>query len=226
MFSFGALLSMVVQFLVGYLCDKNKTVRRYVIYGYIIYSILVLALYSYNTYNFYVHLVLVSLNTVMFRVNMGLLDSWVLESGEYCKTNYGFIRAFGSIGWVIGSWLTAVVIDYLGYIYIGVVFTLINLVLIIINLKMDDVVKESQEKIDLKSVGKLFENKGYVYLIILMFFIFMMQTALDYTIVSKLDSLKASNAQISYYWMITGIIELPMFFYGAKAVKNLGQFHC
>jgi predicted MFS family arabinose efflux permease len=87
---------------------------------------------------------------------------------------------------------------------------------------MDDVVKESQEKIDLKSVGKLFENKGYVYLIILMFFIFMMQTALDYTIVSKLDSLKASNAQISYYWMITGIIELPMFFYGAKAVKKFG----
>lgn len=223
MFSFGALLSMVVQFLVGYLCDKNKTVRRYVIYGYIVYSIVVLALYSYNTYNFYVHFVLVSLNTVMFRVSMGLLDSWVLESGEYCKTNYGFIRAFGSIGWVIGSWLTAIVIDYLGYIYIGVVFTLINIVLIIINLKMDDVVKESQEKIDLKSVGKLFENKGYVYLIVLMFFIFMMQTALDYTIVSKLDALKASNAQISYYWMITGIIELPMFFFGAKAVKKFGS---
>ena len=70
-------------------------------------------------------------------------------------------------------------LDYLGYIYIGLVFTIIHVILIAINLKMDDVVKESQEKIDLKSVGKLFENKGYIYLILIMFGIFMMQTALD-----------------------------------------------
>jgi predicted MFS family arabinose efflux permease len=222
MVSFGALLSMFFQFMVGYLCDKNKTIRRYVIYGYIIYSILVAALYSYNTYNFYVHFILVSLNSVMFRVSMGLLDSWVLESGEYCKTNYGAIRAFGSIGWVIGSWLTSIIIDNLGYIYLGVVFALINVVLIIINLKMDDAIKETQEKIELKSVGKLFENKGYIYIILVMFCIFMMQTALDFVIVSKLDSLKATNIQISYYWMITGIVELPLFFYGGKLVKKFG----
>ncbi|MDI9540757.1 MAG: MFS transporter [Bacillota bacterium] len=222
MISFGALLSIFFQFLVGYLCDKNKTIRRYIIYSYIVYSIVVIVLYAYNTYNFYVHFVLVALNAVMFRINMGLLDSWVLESGEQCKTNYGSIRAFGSIGWVIGSWLAARVLDYLGYIYIGLVFTIIHVILIAINLKMDDVVKESQEKIDLKSVGKLFENKGYIYLILIMFGIFMMQTALDYTIVSKLDSLKATNSQISYYWMITGIVELPLFFYGGKAIKKFG----
>ena len=102
MISFGALLSIFFQFLVGYLCDKNKTIRRYIIYSYIVYSIVVIVLYAYNTYNFYVHFVLVALNAVMFRINMGLLDSWVLESGEQCKTNYGSIRAFGSIGWVIG----------------------------------------------------------------------------------------------------------------------------
>lgn len=223
MFSFGALLSMVVQFLVGYLCDKNKTIRRYVIYGYIVYSIVVFAVYAYDSYNFLIHLILVALNTVMFRVSMGLLDSWVLESGDYCKTNYGAIRAFGSIGWVIGSWLVALITDGWGYIYIGVVFTLINVVLIFINLRMDDAIKETQEKIELKSVGKLFENKGYIYLILVMFGVFMMQTALDYTIVSKLDSLNATNIQVSYYWMITGIIELPLFFYGAKAAKKFGS---
>lgn len=59
-------------------------------------------------------------------------------------------------------------------------------------------------------------------MILVMLSIYMMQTALDYTIISKLDSLKATNAQISYYWMITGIIELPLFFYGGKAVKKFG----
>jgi predicted MFS family arabinose efflux permease len=222
MLSFGALLSIFFQFLTGYLCDKNKTIRRYFIYSHIIYSIFVLLLYSYNRYNFYFHLILVALNTVMLRVSMGLLDSWVLETGEYYKTNFGSIRAFGSIGWVIGSWLVALIIEKLNYKFIGVFFTLLLTVLTIINLKMDDVIKESQEKIELKSVGKLFENKGYVYMLLVMFGIYMMQTALDYMIVSKLDSLKATNYEVSYYWMITGIIELPLFFCGSRAVKKFG----
>ena len=48
MFALGAIVGMVAEFYIGYLCDKNKTIKRYVFIIYPVYAVVVTALYLIN----------------------------------------------------------------------------------------------------------------------------------------------------------------------------------
>lgn len=222
MFAFGAITGIIVQFVFGYLCDKNKTIKRYINYSYFFYSIMVFAVYLTGFHNFFMHILLVGCMQIFFRVNIGLTDSWVLESGQYLKDNFGSMRAFGSLGWVGGSFLVSHLVSKVGYSYIGFIFASILFVAHLVGKRIDDAIKQSSGRLSLSDVEVLFENKRYILLIVILFGIFMIQTSLDYVLPDKLNSLNATETQVSYYWMITGLVELPLFFAGNKLAKKYG----
>lgn len=222
MLAFGAVVGMIVQFWVGYLCDKNKTIKKYNNYVYLFYSVTVLAVYLTNTHNFLLHILLVGTMQIFFRVCIGLIDSWVLESSEQCKENYGSMRAFGSLGWVAGSYLVSLTVTDIGYKPIGFVFSIVMFINYIVGKNIADAQKQQSSKINIKDVKVLFNNKLYILLILIFFGVFMMQSALDVTIVDKLDVLNATAKQVSYYWMLTGLVEIPLFFVGNKLAKKYG----
>ncbi len=222
MLAFGAIAGMVVQFWIGYLCDKNKTIKKYTHYVYFLYALITVLLYLTDFHNLAVHILLVGTMQIFFRVSIGLVDSWVLESSEECKENYGSMRAFGSLGWVVGSYLVSLMVTEVGYKPIGIVFIVVIFLTYMVGRSVADAQKQENAKIDLKDVHLLFENKLYILLILILFGVFMMQSSLDVTIVDKLAVLNASAKQVSYYWMVTGIVEIPLFFVGNKLAKKYG----
>lgn len=225
MYAVGAILGMACQFVIGYLCDKNQTIKRYSILIMIAYVFASLALYLTNHNNFFLHLAIVAVNITMMRLTMGIMDSWTIENGEACKTNYGALRAFGSIGWAIGSALASKIIDLAGYSYIGYGFAVAVVIALIFFFKTPDAIKSASEPVDFKSVGKLLTNKRYLLLMGIFFCIFMMQASLDYTIIDKLEILGATSSQVSNYWSLTAMVELPLFFLGGWCVKKFGTIN-
>ncbi len=222
MFAFGAITGIIVQFWFGYLCDKNKTIKRYINYSYICYSLMTLVVYMTGFRNFFMHILLVGTMQIFFRVNIGLVDSWVLESGDYLKDNFGSMRAFGSLGWVVGSYFVSCMVEKVGYSYIGIVFASILLIAYFVGKKIPDAQKQQSVKLKLSDVNILFKNKRYILLIVILFAIYMVQTSLDYVLPDKLNALNATETEVSYYWMITGLVELPLFFAGNKLAKKYG----
>lgn len=222
MFAFGAIVGMFAEFYIGYLCDKNKTIKKYIYIVYPLYSVIVILLYLLNFKSLLVHILIVGANQLFFHASMGLIDSWVLESGQQCKESFGSIRAFGSLGWVFGSYIVSHLVNLLGYKYIGFIYAAIVVVICFVCYFIDDAIKTVNDKINYKDLKLLFINKKYVVLILIFFGIFMMQNSLDYAIVDKLNSLFATPIEIGYYWMITGIVEIPLMFFGNKLAKKYG----
>lgn len=222
MYAFGAILGMGAQFVLGYLCDKNKTIKRYAYILMIVYVFASIALYLTSKNNFFLHLALVAVNITMMRLACGIMDSWAIENGEVCKTNYGAIRAFGSIGWAIGSAIAGKIIDIAGYGSIGFAFAAAIALAILLFVKTPDAIKSATEPVNLKGIGGLIKNKGYVLLMAIFFCIFMMQCSLDYTIIDKLEILGATGSQVSTYWSLTAMVELPLFFLGGWCIKKFG----
>ena len=222
MFALGAIVGIVAEFYIGYLCDKNKTIKRYVFIIYPVYAVVVTALYLINFNYFPLHLFVVGANQLLFHANMGVIDSWVMESGEQCKESYGAIRAFGSLGWVVGSYIVSNIVSKIGYRYIGLFYSTIVVMICVVCHFIDDAVKIDKTKIQLSDVKLLFDNKKYVVLILILFCTFMMQNSLDYVIIDKLNILNATAKQVGYYWMTIGLVELPLMFMGNRIAKKLG----
>ncbi|MGN1399635.1 MAG: MFS transporter [Erysipelotrichaceae bacterium] len=222
MFALGAIVGMAAEFYIGYLCDKNKTIKRYVFIIYPIYAVVVSAIYLTDFYCLPLHLLIVGANQLLFHANMGVVDSWVMESGEHCKESFGAIRAFGSLGWVVGSYIVSDIVSRIGYRYIGIFYSVMVVLICVVCHFIDDAVKSDTVKIQISDVKQLFANKKYIALILAFFGTFMMQNSLDYVIVDKLNILNASAKQVGYYWMIIGLVELPLMFLGNRVAKKLG----
>lgn len=111
----AAVISIIGQFLFGYLCDKYKTVKKMFYLTTILFILIVTWAYSVTEIAFFFHLITLSLMGGFFRIVVGLLDSWTIERDPLLQKNFGIIRAFGSIGWIIGAPFTVYALNQGGY---------------------------------------------------------------------------------------------------------------
>ena len=221
-----ALVAIVLQFFVGYLCDKFKTDKWF-------YNILIalFALSSYIMYaisekNFFVHLIFISLLGGLERSCEAVQDAWCLETDEDCKDNYGAIRAFGAIGWMIGSPIAAWIIETKGYPSIGLVFALLCVVNIVITFFMKDATKveKKEGKISFADIKKLLMNRRFILVTAMFLIVNIIAMADSYTVVDKMLALHASESTIGARWSIQAFMELPLFFAGAWLLKKFDDY--
>ena len=111
----AAIVTIVTQFGIGYICDKYKTDKKPFNVTLIILVISALIMYQITHKNFFRHLIFASLVGGLSGAVMSVQDAWTLEVDKSCKENYGTIRAFGAIGWMIGTPIGAFIIKKYGY---------------------------------------------------------------------------------------------------------------
>ena len=214
---------MILQFVVGFLCDKHHTIKRYAFITLIMTAIFAAILYALTEGSFWVYLSLAILFIGSFKVCYGVFDSWCMELSEETKNNYGFARAFGSIGWAIGSYLSSWIVEKFGYAFNGYACIAFSILLILYCLHVDDAQKQAEQKVNLKDVSVLIKNKKYVYIVLAFFAICIMQVALDTTVVDKLIACNGTEKDVGLYWSLTAIVELPLFFIGNRLVDKFGN---
>jgi MFS family permease len=222
-FTFGAILTILGQVLFGYLCDKFQSNKKMFYLASLILSAVTYMFYITSSDVFFLILLWGGMISAFFRITMGVMDSWIIESDDFCLTNFGAVRAFGAIGWAIGSPLTAIVVQKSGYGSLGLIFFGLTAVTLGFGLLIADSLKVTTEtKIRLTDVKVFFHNQRYMLLVIVFFFINVIANADMYITIDKIIALGGGNDMIGYKWSFQALCELPLFFLGGVVIKKFG----
>ena len=217
----AAVISIIGQFLFGYLCDKYKTVKKMFYIATIGFIAIVTWAYSVTEIAFFFHLITLSLMGGFFRIVVGLLDSWTIERDPLLQKNFGIIRAFGSIGWIIGAPYTVWALSQGGYGSIGLNVGILSILTLLIGITMGDAQKVShQAPIKMTDIKQLLKKKQYIILLIILTLINIVLYADAYTIVNKILALGGTATDISNKWVLQAFMELPLFFLGSLLYKR------
>jgi MFS family permease len=165
-----AIVAIVSQFFVGYLCDKYKTNKKFYILTIVLVILAAVLLYSQTEKNITYHLVLVAIIGGLMRTLMAIQDAWCFEIDNDTKRFYGPIRAFGSVGWMLASPLVSIFISNYGYISLiySTIFT--GIVLIMISAIVKDATKHSSiHPVTINDVKLLLKNKSFSLIIFIFF---------------------------------------------------------
>ncbi len=218
-----SLVGIFGQFLFGFLSDKYRTVKKFYYATLVALVIVSWATYAISGNMFYYHLITVAFTGGLFQIVVALLDAWVLEVDPYLVLHYGKIRAFGALGWAIGAPITAWIVSNMGYSSFGIIYVAIALVTIAISWTLQDAVKiPHKEGIHVNDIKKLLRRKEYLVLVTILFMINVIASADMYTVIDKIILLGGTNAQVSLKWSVQAILELPLFFFGARLLIKFG----
>jgi Nitrate/nitrite transporter len=224
----GSLLGLFGQMIFGYLCDKYRSVKKFAYISIILLGIFVWIFYIITSYQFWLHLAIGGFMQSFFMIGCGILDSWALEADDYCKDNYGSIRAFGAIGWILGGPVIAWVASQFGYSYLGLAFLIITVVNFAISYTAPDAQKDeitTKEKIQISDVKVLLNNKRYLVLLIIFFLTFFTLQAEAFLSIQKIIALagEGNETYVSLKSSFQAIFELPFFFLGGYLIKKFGS---
>jgi len=218
-----SLVGIFGQFLFGYLSDKYHIVKKFYYLTMIALVVISGSVYAVSGNLIYYHLITVALTGGLFQIVVSLLDAWVLEINPYLILHYGKIRAFGALGWAIGAPITAWIVNALGYDKLGLAYVVITLLTFALSWTLKDAIKiPRKEGLHLHDVKKLLLRKEYLVLVAILFLINVISSADMYTVIDKMLILGATNAQVSMKWSVQAILELPLFFLGARLLIRFG----
>jgi OHS family lactose permease-like MFS transporter len=218
-----SLVGIFGQFLFGFLSDKYRTVKKFYYATLIALVLFASTVYATSGNMFYYHVITVAFTGGLFQIVVGLLDAWSLESNPYLALHYGKIRAFGALGWAIGAPVTAWIVNHMGYDKLGLANLLITLLTFAISWTLKDAIKiPHEEGLRFGDVKKLLRRKEYLVLVAILFMISVIASADMYTVIDKILILGGSTAQVSMKWSLQAILELPLFFLGARLLIRYG----
>ncbi len=217
-FSAGALAGVFSQIIVGYIADKHSKLRFFVILSGLIFMIGNAYIFIYPKPIFLLFLIGMFMSAGG-RIFIGLLDTWVLEVNEFMRGKYGFVRAFGSVGWAIGLGIFARFVTIYGYIAVSVMIVVFMILTLLVGMTIPDAEKKSSDKIKVADLIKLV-NPEYILWIIVFFLIFCEIVAEDMILVFKMIELGANINQIALRASLQALFELPLFFMGGWLIDK------
>lgn len=224
----GSLFGMVGQMIFGFLCDKFRSVKKFVYLVTICLALVTWLFYSLSAKQFFLHLGIGIFVQGFFNIINGLLDSWALEVDDTCKENYGCIRAFGAIGWIIGSPIVAWVVAQYNYSYLGYMFALISIASFAICYFAPDAQKKGvsrDQELKLSDVRRLVVNKRYMLLLCVFLLAYFCMQAEGFLANQKMAHLVPETA--AHYTSLKAsfgaMFELPFFFLGGYLIKKFGS---
>ena len=105
-------MSIIGPPILGYICDKFKTRKNVFITGMIVLGLIIV---PFPLYNWYLILIMTALIGFIWSPQQSILDSWILETSPNIAINYGFMRAWGSIGYAVFVTIYGLVIENFGW---------------------------------------------------------------------------------------------------------------
>lgn len=223
LFSSIAIVTIISQMVFGLLSDRYNTVKKLYIMSLMVFAVASYLFYDIQVKSFFLHLVVLSLLGGFFNLSMGMGDSWILEAHEEVRKVYSFIRAFGSLGWAIGSIAVSYIINRLGYYALGSLVMFITVLSLGLSLLLKDASKRyivDRKAITKEDVKALCSNKAYLLVVLILFLLICVNTFSVYTIIDKLVFIGATSGDIGILWTIKATVEVPIFFIGTFLLRK------
>lgn len=221
------IVQIIIQIVVGYLSDKYLTIKKPMIILTVLSAITAYMFYSVSIQLFVFHFAIGVLSQSLSTSVTELSDVWVLSSPGPSSKNYAFIRAFGSAGWAVGSYLLALVISGMGYSGVAIVSLLLNVILLgvmafTVDSKKSVDIEETKDASQLSEVIALFKDHYYLLAILIVFFINMAINMTSYVIIDKFLILGGTAFTISMRGVVAATSEIPVLLVGDKIIRKLG----
>ncbi len=118
-------MGLIGEPILGYLSDIYNTNKMLFILGMIVIALVVL---PFPYYNWWLILLATAIIGFFWAPQQSILDSWILKSSEKLAHNYGFMRAWGSLGFAIVVVIFGKALDIFGW---GILFVAHAILLII-----------------------------------------------------------------------------------------------
>jgi MFS family permease len=207
---------MIGQFLVGFFCDKFKTIKKIFLPSMIVIMISGTISIMFNKIIFIVGFMIMGCSNYILNT---LCDSWVMEREEPIKERFGKLRAYGSIGWAFGVLTSGFVISKFGYEVLNIVFVLMIFISFFIALKLKDTKKECKK--EKSSLSDLFKNKEYILTIIVLLIISISYRSYYQILPYAISNIGKTTVSFGIYSFISAISEMIMLMYASKVLKKV-----
>lgn len=216
----NAIVSIIGQFLFGWLCDRFKKIRRFFLLAYALLLASSFAMFLMQDRIFFYHLFTVSLMGGMVKVLMGLDETWMLELDEQ---HYGKLRAWGALGLTIGSPIAGFLVKNFEYSSLLISFSIVSVLLLYLIQTSEDA-KKKGKGMQFKDIAEFIKNRRYVVLVLIYLLVYMIGTADQYVVIDKLLDIHASSTQVGIKWALQSFMEVPLFLFSAKILKRFSSF--
>lgn len=218
-------VSIIFQFVFGYLSDKYKTVRKLLlvllvgsmISGYIFYNVFA-QIFAY-------HLILSVLSNACISSMTELHDIWIFNSQGGQKVKFSFVRSFGSFGWAIGCIAVSIFVGAFGFQSLALVGTCVSFIQLVFVLIIKDIDADRSMKrvpVKFRDLGSLLKSKNYRYAMIVLFMMNFAANICGFIIIDKILMVGGNAYQIGLRGMIAAGVEMPLFFLGDYVARKMG----
>jgi oligosaccharide:H+ symporter len=236
--SLRTFMGLIAPPIVGYICDRLENRKIVFIISMSIMRLVITPL------TFYGDLMLaVSIGIVGFlwEPQQSVLDSWILETSDHTAHNYGFMRAWGSIGFAIIVTVFGQVIDKFGWRVHFLSYGVIIFILVMIALNIKDnsyeklhqkadnleeieagavntknfelaAEKELESELDEKNIMRLFKNPDYIFILIVTIMIFIPNQMVFVYLAPIIKSVGGDSTDLGYMFFFNALSEAPIFF--------------
>ncbi|MFW5982220.1 MAG: MFS transporter [Halanaerobiaceae bacterium] len=234
--SIRTILGLLGEPILGYLSDLYKTNKKVFILGMLAIAVAVLPFPYYNWW-----LILISTGIIGFfwAPQQSILDSWILKSSDKLADNYGFMRAWGSVGFAIVVVVFGRALDVFGW---GILFISHAVILIITagiayfirDVNLDEVDLEKEERIlDKGKVASLtvkeeekvnplvlFKNPEYNIILLSSIFVFIPNSIIFIYLPNFIREVGGTTTLLGVVLFLNALSEAPIFFIGKKLIKR------
>lgn len=216
-----AITTILFQMLFGILADRYQTMKKIIVVSIVGFAICSALLFFQNGVLFALHLLIVAFSGGLLNTLCGLYDTWVLSISQTLANRLSFIKAFGSVGWAIGSFLASYLILFFSYQGMAISICLIMILAILTMRGMPDMKQiKRQKKTDIHDVIALCKDKQYVLLVLILFLLYSMVIANNCTVIDKMIELGANQSDISWKWSLQSLLEIPTYLLGIRILHR------
>jgi MFS transporter, OHS family, lactose permease len=222
-----AATTIILQMLFGFLSDKYHTVKKFMVVVLMIYAASAYLFYNKETQFFIYHMIVIAFSGGLINTSCGLCDTWILKSDKHLRKQFSFIKAFGSIGWAIGSIILSSIISRFGYRGVSSGILILCTISLGIMYFIKDVNKSHSvtvQKVQLSDLKELILDRKYSLLVIILFFMYCVIITNNTAVVDKMLELGANDSQIGYKWSIQSVIEIPTYLFGAYFLRKYNHY--
>ena len=210
----------------GYICDKLQT--RKTVFT-VSMTALGLIIIPFPLYNKILIIIFTGLIGFIWSPQQSILDSWILETSPEMAINYGFMRAWGSIGYALIVALFGQVIALWGwtvhFLSYGLLIIIVVLIAYFIKDNSYDHDEEKNNKQDISSntgfnVLELFKNKSYLFVLLVTYLLFVPVLIIFIYLAPIIQSTGGTTRHLGYTLFFNALSEAPVFFIGKSILKR------
>lgn len=216
-----AVANIVFQLVFGYISDRTQSLKWLIMTSTSLYAVIGFLFFINVLSDFIAVLFLVCISGGLLNSLCGLYDIWMIGMGKELTNFLSSTKAFGSMGWGIGSLLSAVLLSTAGYTGVGTVVGGVGMLASVVMWFIPDIQKQvvPENKRDVK-YRVLITNKQYMLLLIALFIMYFLIVVNTGLVVDKMILLQASQFDISLKWAMGSFLEIPAYFLGARLMKK------